>query len=445
MGTTRDIAEFALKTTFDDFGPVLVKHVKDVLLTGVGMALPGVSTDTGRVVVNYVKECAVPEEAGVLGAGFRTSVELAALANGAISHSTELENDTFPEGTYDVGIFPGVFALGEKLHISGKEAIEAFVVAWDIAAKLGVASIPMTARGFMPAPVFCPLGVAACSAKMLKLGVEETTMAVSLAASHAAGLLKQTGAGAHLYEAGLAARNGIASAVLAKHGLTGQPDILEIPGGFLDAVAGVTNPDLKLGEPYRAAEIGIKRYPCCFLQMHIIDGFLELIKLNNISADDVESIQVDVNPGFVMAVRYHHPKDENQARFSLPHSIACCFLDKRPWLDTYTTERVNDPQVMAFRDKVEMVVHPEWGGPGFAGGEIPIAIRLKDGTEYKKMCPKATDPIILSDEEVVDKYMRCVLPVLSQTRAEQVAEIVLSLEKVQDISELMTLLTFPAG
>ena len=39
----------------------------------------------------------------------------------------------------------------------------------------------------------------------------------------------------------------------------------------------------------------------------------------------------------------------------------------------------------------------------------------------------------------MDKYMKCALRVLSRNRAEQIAEIVLSLEKVQDISELMTL------
>jgi hypothetical protein len=77
------------------------------------------------------------------------------------------------------------------------------------------------------------------------------------------------------------------------------------------------------------------------------------------------------------------------------------------------------------------------------GREIPISIRLKDGTEYKKVCPKATDPIIVSDEEVMDKYMKCALRVLSRNRAEQIAEIILTLEKVQDISELMTLCTFP--
>jgi len=143
-------------------------------------------------------------------------------------------------------------------------------------------------------------------------------------------------------------------------------------------------------------------------------------------------------------VRFKHPKDEEEARFSLPHSIACCFLDKRPWIESYTTERINDPQVIAFRDRVKMVAHPEWATPELPwGGEIPIAIRLKDRIEYKKVCPKITDPIIVSDEEVMDKYMKCALRVLSRNRAEQVAEIMFSLEKLQDISELMALCTFP--
>ncbi len=443
MGTTREIAEFANKTIFGDFDSGLVKHVKNVLLSGVGMTLAGVSTGTGKVVLSYVRGCTAPQEAGVLGAGFRTSAEYAALANGTTSHSTELEDDTFPEAMYSVGVFPGIFALGEKLHISGKEVIEAFVIAWDIASKLGLASRRMLTRGLATFPAFCTIGVAACSAKMLKLDVEKTTMAVSIAASHACGLLKQTGSGSHLYEAGLAGRNGIVSAVLAKHGLTGQPDILEIPMGYLDGVAGVTYPDLKLGAPYRAKDICIKRYPCCFVEMHPIDSFIELIEAHNISADDVESVQIDVSPAFIAAVRFHHPKDEDEARFSLPHSVACCFLDKKPWIESYPTERVNNPQVKAFRDKVKIVVHPEWATPELAYGGIPIAIKLKHGTEYKKISPKITDPIILSDEEVMDKYMKCALRALSQSRAEQVAETVLSLEKVQDISELMTLCTFP--
>jgi hypothetical protein len=34
MGTTRDIAEFACETTIDDLDSALVKHAKNVLLSG---------------------------------------------------------------------------------------------------------------------------------------------------------------------------------------------------------------------------------------------------------------------------------------------------------------------------------------------------------------------------------------------------------------------------
>lgn len=444
MGATREIADFAIRTRFDDFDAALVKHVKNVLLSGVGMTLAGVNTGTGRAVLCYVRECGAPQEAGVIGAGFRTSAEYAALANGTTSHATELEDDTALEAMYSVGVFPGVFALGEKLRISGREVIEAFVVAWDVASKLGLVSRGMLSRGLATWSAFSTVGVAACSARMLKLDVEKTTMAVSVAASHACGLFKQLGTGSHLYEAGLAGRNGIVSAGLARHGLTGQPDILEIPMGYLDGVASVTYPDLHLGAPYRAKDIEIKGYPCCFSQMHIIDTFVELIDARTVAVDDVESVQVDVPPGFsISAARFHHPKDEDEAKFSLAHSIACCFLDKKPWIESYTTERANNPLVRAFRDKITVKIRSDWTTPALARGEVPIIIRLKDGTEHKTATPKLSKPIVLSDADVLDKYMRCALRVLSPSRAEQIAESVLSLEKVRDISGLMTLLTFP--
>ena len=62
---------------------------------------------------------------------------------------------------------------------------------------------------------------------------------------------------------------------------------------------------------------------------------------------------------------------------------------------------------------------------GRNGFEIPIAIRLKDGTEYKKTCPKATDPPMVSYEEVMGKYMKCGLRILSRNRAEQIGNIML--------------------
>ena len=72
------------------------------------------------------------------------------------------------------------------------------------------------------------------AAKMLKLNVEQTAWAMSLAASQATGIARQTGSGAHLIEAGFVGRDGICAAMLAKIGYTGSPTILEGRGGWMD-------------------------------------------------------------------------------------------------------------------------------------------------------------------------------------------------------------------
>ncbi len=234
--------------------------------------------------------------------------------------------------------------------------------------------------------------------------------------------------------------------MLAKHGLTGLPNIIEMPMGFLDAIAGVTNPDLKLGVGgFHSVNIGIKRYPCCFMQQQVMFGFQELIRENNISADDVESIEVDVQPGFMIPVRFQNPENEDQARFSLPHSLAVLLLDKdkKVFLDSYDEKKTHDPKVKALRDKVKLIVHPEWMLPGISGHDNPVKIRLKDGREFSKVCTSADVSMILDVNEVLEKYMDCALRVVSKGRADQIADMMLNLEKVDDIGKVSELATYP--
>jgi 2-methylcitrate dehydratase PrpD len=445
MNITKEVAEFAIKTTYDDFDKDTKKWAKRVLLSSVGMTLAGVNTSSGKRVLSYIKKLDAPQESGVFGAGFKTSAGYAAIANGTTSHSTELEDDAPPDLSTDVGYFPAVFAMGDKLHVSGKEIIESLVIAFEIGSKLTAATVAnIESRGSM-GPYFCTVAAAAASARMLKLNSRKATMAVSLAVSHCNWFLWfQGGSDAHFYEQGIAMRNGIDSAMLAKNGITGKPDVLDV---YCRNLIGATDEniiDLKLGKPYRIKDIGIKKYPCCYPMMQYIESVDKLVEKYDIKAEDLQSIQVDVAPVTAMVCRYPHPKDEMEARFSLHHGIACCFLDRRPFLESWTTERARSPEVKKFRDKVKVVVHPEWAVPESPlGVEMPILVKMKDGTEYKAISPKPTDPIIITDDEVMDKYMKCAKTVLSHSRAEQIAETIMSLEKVKDISELMTWLTFP--
>ena len=442
--TTREIAEFVNGIEYKNLSSEVVSYAKSISLCHLGMNVAGAILTPGKIAIRYTKEQKATTEAGVLGAGFRTSGEYAALANGTLCHATELEDVSFPEGQYTCSVFPAVFALGEKLKLSGKDIIEGLVIGHEVSARLAMACIHAAEKGWMSAAIWANVGVAAAAAKMLRLNVEETTMALSLAASLASGIARQTGTGAHLFEAGVAARNGICAATLAKYGFTGNPTILEGPSGLCDLVA--DQPNFELGDGFRTMEIGMKKYPCCYLMHRNIDGALDLIKEHHISYEDVENVEVEINHTVSLYLKYSQPDTGEDARFSMQHSIAACLLEGRVFLDTYMDEKARDPRFIEARQKVKLIVHPEWKS-GYFTFNSPLVIRLKNGSEFKKLCVSAKgDPSNrLTSDEVMKKYIGCInfSGMFSRQQAEKVADMALALDEMKDITELMEILTFP--
>ena len=445
--TTREIAEWVNRTGYKDFDSDVIEYAMLMALSHLGMTVAGTSMPFGKIVLRYLKDYDCSPEAGVMGGGFRTLAEYAALANGTLSHITELEDDSFPDGLYSCGSWPTVFALGEKLKLSGKDVIEAFIVGYEVASRIGVASQNAISKGHLNAAGCLTVGSAAMAAKLLKLDVEKTTHALSIAASQANGIARQTGAGAHLIESGFCGRNGICSAMLAKLGFTGNPNILEGRAGFMDLWTDLPDFDLPLGEGgYRAMQIGIKKYPCCYLQHRNIDGVLDLIAEHNITWDDVESIEHEINHTVSLYLKYSQPETGEDARFSLEHSTVACFFDKQVFLNSYTDEKAIDPKYREARNKVKITVHPEWPN-GYFTFNSPLTIRLKDGREYKKVCVDARgDPSKrLSSKEIIKKYMDCMdfAGIFSHKTAKRAEELTLALDDLKDVSELAGTLTFP--
>ena len=224
--------------------------------------------------------------------------------------------------------------------------------------------------------------------------------------------------------------------------MTGRKDIFEIEGGFCDAFSGVSEPRIKFQRFY-IMNASYKRYPCCIMQQNIIAEATTLVKENKLSADDVDYIQIDAFPGLLRVVPVKHPNDQAEARFSIPHSLAACFIDKEIGLESYTAEKAHDPRFHALRERVKMVVHPEWEKPGLSGAPVPLFVKLKDGREFKVTCASSDTPYLFSDQEVVDRYVDLASMVLSRKQAEQSAKMVLELEESRGISELMNIITFP--
>ncbi|MBI4192214.1 MAG: MmgE/PrpD family protein [Betaproteobacteria bacterium] len=445
--TTREIAEFVCKTGYKDLPSEVVNYSKILALSHLGVNIAGSAMDFGRKVTLYVKGKGGHPEVGVFGAGFRTCVDYAALANGNSAHATELEDDSFPEAMYSCGHWPTVFAMGEKLKLSGRDVIEALVIGYEVAAKLGLAFLTAVGKGRASYAALSAIGNAAAAAKMLRLNVKQTTSALSIAASQATGLRRQGGTGAHLVEAGFTGRNGICAAELAALGYTGSPTILEGKDGFGDMWSDCPEFDLPLGDGYRLMRVGIKKYSSCYGTQRNIDGVLDLIAEHNIAWDDVASIEHGINYTASHSLKYDQPETAEETRFSFAHCSVACFFDKKVFLPSFTTDKARNPRWREARKKVKVTVHPEWPDGYFDCFDSPVTITTKDGKSYTKLCHSARgDPDQrFGTDDVMKKYLDCMdfAGTFSHARVTQIAEMTLGLDKVEDVSALTTFLTFP--
>lgn len=447
--TTREIAAFVCETSLSSIPSEVIDYAKLLGLSHVGMNIAGTKMKVGQTIINYARGKGGHAEAGVFGAGYKAPVEYATIANANSAHSTELEDDSFPETMYSCGHWPAVFALSEKYQLSGARLLEALIIGYEVAAQLGLAFDRGMKKGWASWACLGTIGNAVAAAKLMNLNVEQTTAAISLAVSQAAGLLKQTGSGAHIIEAGFAGRNGICSAELASLGYVGQPDILEGTHGYGELWADTPNFDLQLGHDYRIYHVGIKKYPCCFFKHRNMDGLLDLIKTHGLRWDDVESVDHGINVTHSQILKYDRPVSAEQARFSLPHATVACFFDDNVFLNSFSDETSVDPRWQEAREKVSVTVHKDWPKGGVEAFDSPITVKMKDGSVFEKLChdsPGEPANSRFGSAEVIAKYQKC-MAFAGLHSVEEVNEIekqILDIDKLHDLEKLLSMLTYPS-
>jgi 2-methylcitrate dehydratase PrpD len=450
---SNEISKLVEQTRLVDIPDEVINYTKKLILSFLGGAIAGSVQPAGKILSRYISQKGGVSEAGVIGCRFRAPVTEAILANGTFAHASELEDDGTPEICVMYTLIAPMLNLGEKLRSSGGEVLESIIIGYQVQAATSLATeIPWgKGHGFF---AFGPWGTVAGAAKLLRLEGKQINMAFSIAASMLSGLAGQTGSMTHLFECGFGGSNGVLAALLAREGFTGIPDIIEKKGGLWDTYGfprgGLEMLSKLLAErPFHVMHVGIKKYSCCYIEQRVIDGVIELKEEHKISYEDIDGIEVHVGPYFPTLVRYSNPVNGDEARFSIEHSVAAVFLEKeRVFLEAYTDEKALDPNYKEARQKVKVIVHPEWtaGVMGTIGGFEEVIVKVKDGKVYNKKCEKAKGdpPLYLSEEEVLDKFRKCAefAWFLSTSQVDCVKELVFKLEKVKDITRLMDIMTF---
>ena len=360
------------------------------VLETVGVALAGSVEPASRIVQGTLVS---PGPCVVWGTGARASAPDAALANGTAAHALDYDDMCFVSLAHpSAPLVPAVMAAAELAGASGRAALDAYVVGFEIETRLGRTMNPRHyQRGWHCTSTLGAVGAAAAASRVLGLDAKATAHALAIAASEASGLKENFGSMVKPLHAGLAARDGVLAALLARGGLTASAGAFDGPQGFLHAMdserTDLARETADLGSRWEIDDTGItmKLYPSCAATHPPLDALLDLRASEGLTADVIEAIDIDVDRVTPTVLLYDRPANALEAKFSMPFCAAAAILDGRVGIDTFDETRLGDAAVVRLMARVTMRVDEALGRNEALGkGAAPLTqarvhVRLRNG------------------------------------------------------------------
>jgi 2-methylcitrate dehydratase PrpD len=451
---TEEISNFIITTRYENLSSEVQHIAKHCIIDGLGVILAGFAEPSTRMVRDYVLSVKGKKESTLLGKGnIKAPAHLAALVNGTAGHSMNWD-DAALSNTPDRGVLlhPTIpplvagLAVGEKLGVSGRNLLTAFLVGFEVECKIAAAIHPdHWARGFHTSNTCGIFGATATAAKLMGLPQKEIRRAVGIAAGMAGGLHVHVGTMAMSLHVGRAAENGIVSAYLAALGVEAHLDALEGHKGFFHAFAGGFDQDKilgKLGQPFSIIDPGvsIKSYPCSFVGHPAMDAMRALVMHHDLKPEQVDYIKVATGSNVLGLLRYKEAQTVRQARFSLPFQMVSMIIRRKAGNMEFADAFVQSPPVQKMMGRVEAVLDPELDALGRHKAVSVIEVRRKDGkilrgksSDHYRGGPQSP----LSREELAEKFNDCVQRILDPNQGRKLLETIESLESLDYVGTLI--------
>jgi 2-methylcitrate dehydratase PrpD len=446
---TDTFARFVAETDYLTLSDKALANAKMHILDTLGTALVAVSTDTALIAFDYCKRLDQSEESTIWGTRLRSSAPIAAFANGLLGHAIDFDDwDAFIHAGHPTCmVAAAALSLGEVIGSSGKDLLKAYTLGIEILTKIAANAPNVQDRGFHSTPVLGSIGAAIACASLMGLNPEKIKAALGIAASGAGGIHRQQGSMVKPFHAANAARNGVEAALLAEKGFTADAAIIEAARGFCDTFFGPGTCDYEkmivdLGQPYflESPGLGLKLHPCSAPQFLAADAALHLKREHNIRFADVAKMEVSIPP--MRYQRHYHPEVTTglRGKFAINYVVALAFLDGKLEIDTFTDAKANEPKVQDALSKVQVIVDESIPEPG---PYCPVSVELKDGSRfsYTAKIAKGHPENPMTEEETLNKFRSNAKQVLSPQRSEAVITKIRNLETVENVKELVDLLT----
>ncbi len=454
---TRDLAAFAAALRFEDIPAAVVERIKWSVLDSIGCCLFGATLPWTRKVADMVETEGARPVVSLMGMGKKTSPALAALVNGTAGHAFELD-DIHKESIVHAGSLatPVALAFAEmRPGFSGRDVITAMVAGYEIGTRVGnAATMRLFFGGFHPQGTSGAFVAAATAARALALNAGQFQHTLGIVGSQAGGLMAaQEGAMVKRFHCGRAAQSGIYSALLAQSGFTGITDVLEAPyGGYLSSYSDKPNPARLtdgLGSTWETLNVGYKPHASVTSIHTALDGLAGIMHEQKLVADDIAKVEVGMSQmTYVHCAWEYRAQGVTAAQMNLFYGLAVIALDGVAFTDQYREDRLHDPRILSFIERVQAYVDPtiESRGPALRHA-ARVKVTTNDGRSFEKMLDdrRGSPENPLKQDEIEYKFRHVTHSCLSAGHIERVITLADSLDRLDDISELISIIAAPAA
>jgi 2-methylcitrate dehydratase PrpD len=405
---TVTLARYAAGLRYEDLPPAVVAKAKDIIADTVAACICGADMPWSRIVIDYAERTGPGGKSRILGRGTSVQAPAAALANGALGHSFELDSLTRPGAGAHPGatVLPPALAVAQQVGASGKQLIAAVVAGNEVMIRIGRATGHTNeARGFHAPGTTGPFGAAVACGLLLGLDERKMTNAIGIAGSLAGGLLefaRGDGGMVKRLHLGRASEAGVMAASLAAGGFEAPRTVIEGEFGFLHVFCtewDESHLTKGLGSDFVTLSAVLKRYPVHATAHAAVRAVRDLQAAHGFKGDEVAAITVTGTQRMVERHNILEPPDLMLAQYSIPFCVALALHREARDPESYDDSALADPAIRTLTRKVRLVAE---AGDGHGAAGSRVTITLGDGRKLERHEPSG----MLEAGELPDKFAR---------------------------------------
>jgi 2-methylcitrate dehydratase PrpD len=435
---TKTLARYIVSAGYENLPEKVRQEGVRTLLNWVGVAVGGSRHETVNIAVGALAPFSGPAQATILGRRERFDVMNAAFVNGVSSHifdydDTHLKTIIHPAGP----VVSAILALAEYHPVNGTDFLNALVLGVETECRIGNTVYPdHYDRGWHITGTAGVFGAAAGAGKLLGLSERQMVWALGLAASQPVGLRESFGSMNKSFNPGRAASNGLFAAILASKNFTSSDRMLEAKRGWANTIS--TKQDFQeitegLGERYESSLNTYKPFACGIVMHPAIDAAIQLRNECQITTDQIERIDLRVNPLVLELTGKKTPHEGLEGKFSIYHAVAIAFVEGMAGEKQFSDQAVQDPTIIALRDKVvpivDTAIKPE---------QVDMNVILKDGRKLHKYIEHAIGSLEapMTNADLEAKFVGLAEGILTTQQIHELIDLCLGVEKLSSAAAI---------